>query len=244
MGRAAGGPGRPERRGKSTVASVLLRFCELSGGSATLCGAGLARYRADDVRTVIGGCPQDPHIFDATVRENILLARPEASEQALTAAAGAARLLPWIGSLPRGWDTPVGVGGRAISGGERQRIALARALLADPALLVLDEPTAHLDRASRLALTADLLAATTGRATLLITHELDGLDQVDEIVVLESGRVSQRGTHHELLGIEGTYRRMWRATHPVAAQPGPSADAGNQPESVHEVCLDGDDVVR
>ena len=203
----------PSGAGKSTVAGLLLRFCELSGGSATLCGADLARYRADDVRTVIGGCPQDPHIFDATIRENIQLARPAATEQELADAAAAARLLPWIRALPQGWDTPVGAHGAAVSGGERQRIALARALLADPALLILDEPTAHLDRATGRALTADLLAVTRGRATLLITHELDGLEEVDEIVVLDAGRVSQRGTHHQLLAADGLYRGMWLASH-------------------------------
>ena len=209
----------PSGAGKSTVASLLLRFCELSGGSATLCGAGLARYRGDDVRAVIGGCPQDPHIFDATIRENIALARPGADEQELTAAAAAARLLPWIQALPQGWDTPVGAHGAAVSGGERQRIALARALLADPALLILDEPTAHLDPATARALTADLLAVTRGRATLFITHDLDGLAEVDEIVVLDAGRVSQRGTHRELLAAGGLYRRMWLATHRAAQPP-------------------------
>jgi len=206
----------PSGAGKSTVAGLLLRFCELSGGTATLGGAGLARYRADDVRTMIGGCPQDPHIFDATIRENIQLARPEASEPELAGAAAAARLLPWIEALPRGWDTPVGAHGTAVSGGERQRIALARALLADPALLILDEPTAHLDPATARALTADLLAVTRGRATLLITHEMDGLAEVDEIVVLDEGRVSQRGTHHQLLGSGGLYREMWLATRGAA----------------------------
>src|SRR5262249_5764315 len=106
-------PIRPSGAGQSTVAGLLVRFCELSGGSATLGGAGLARYRADDVRTVIGGCPQDPHIFDATIRENIRLARPEAGERELADAATAARLLPWIQALPRGWDTPVGAHGSA-----------------------------------------------------------------------------------------------------------------------------------
>ena len=105
----------------------------------------------------------------------------------------------------------VGPGGAAVSGGERQRIALARALLADPALLILDEPTAHLDPGNRRALTADLLAATAGRATLLITHDLDGLDQVDEIVVLDHGRVAERGTHLELLQAGGLYQRMHAA---------------------------------
>jgi ATP-binding cassette, subfamily C, bacterial CydC len=206
----------PSGAGKSTVAGLLLRFCELTSGRATLGGADLARYQADDVRTVIGGCPQDPHVFDATIRENIQLARPGASERELADAAAAARLLPWIEALPQGWDTPVGTHGTAVSGGERQRIALARALLADPALLILDEPTAHLDPATARALTADLLAVTRGRATLLITHELDGLDEVDEIVVLEEGRVSQRGTHHQLLGAGGLYREMWLATRRAA----------------------------
>jgi ABC-type multidrug transport system fused ATPase/permease subunit len=206
----------PGGAGKSTVAGLLLRFCELSGGSVTLCGADLARYRADDVRALIRGCPQDPHIFDATIRENIQLARPEATEQELTDAAAAARLLPWIQTLPQGWDTPVGAHGAAVSGGERQRVALARALLADPALLILDEPTAHLDPPTARALTADLLAVTRGRATLLITHDLDGLDEVDEIVVLDAGRVSQRGTHRQLLAAGGLYRSMWLAAHGLA----------------------------
>jgi ABC-type bacteriocin/lantibiotic exporters, contain an N-terminal double-glycine peptidase domain len=97
----------------------------------------------------------------------------------------------------------------AVSGGERQRLALARAFLADPALLILDEPTAHLDPASRHALTADLLRATEGRAVLLITHELDGLDQVDQIVVLDHGRVAEQGSHHQLRHAGGPYQRMW-----------------------------------
>jgi ATP-binding cassette, subfamily C, bacterial CydC len=203
----------PSGAGKSTVAGLLLRFCGLTGGSATLGGADLARYRADDVRTMIGGCPQDPHLFDTTIRENIQLARPGAGERELADVAAAARLLPWIQTLPQGWDTPVGAHGTAVSGGERQRIALARALLADPALLILDEPTAHLDPPTARALTADLLAVTRGRATLFITHELDGLQEVDEIVVLDEGRVSQRGTHRQLLAAGGLYRRMWLATH-------------------------------
>ncbi|MGE5136875.1 MAG: thiol reductant ABC exporter subunit CydC [Gemmatimonadota bacterium] len=209
----------PSGAGKSTVAAVLLRFCELAGGSATLGGAGLDRYRAGDVRAVIGGCPQDPHVFDATLRENVLLARPAASPGELDAAAGRAGLLPRVRSLPLGWDTPVGARGASLSGGERQRIALARALLADPAILILDEPTAHLDPAARRALTADLLAVTRGRTVLLITHELDGLDQVDEIAVLVAGKVVQRGTHRELLRAGGWYRRMWEAA-ALAGPPG------------------------
>jgi ATP-binding cassette, subfamily C, bacterial CydC len=204
----------PSGAGKSTVAAVLLRFCELSGGSVTLDGQALSAYAADDVRTVIGGCAQDPHIFDTTIAGNLRLARPAATQEQLASAAGRAGLLPWITSLPLGWDTPVGAHGAAISGGQRQRLALARALLADPPLMILDEPTAHLDPDSRRALTSDILTVTQGRATLLITHDLDGLDQVDEIVVLDHGRVAERGTHAELLRSGGLYHRMWQASHP------------------------------
>jgi thiol reductant ABC exporter CydC subunit len=197
--------------GKSTVAAVLMRFCELTAGAALLNGHDLASYAADDVRSVIGGCPQDPHLFDAAIRDNVRLARPAATDEELEAAAARARLLPWIASLPQGWDTPVGVHGAAVSGGERQRLALARAFLADPPLLILDEPTTHLDPPARRALTADLLRATEGRAVLLITHELDGLDQVDEIVVLDQGRVAERGTHAQLRHAGGRYQQLREA---------------------------------
>jgi ATP-binding cassette, subfamily C, bacterial CydC len=206
----------PSGAGKSTVAAVLLRFCDLTGGTATLGGHDLRDYRADDVRTVIGGCTQDPHIFNASIRENILLARPAASAAELAEAARQARLLPWIQSLPQGWDTPAGVRGAALSGGERQRLALARALLAAPDLLILDEPTAHLDPETRIGITADLLAATTGRATLLITHELRGLDQVDEIVMLQAGKIAGRGTHQELLRECPRYQQAWEAEQALA----------------------------
>jgi ATP-binding cassette, subfamily C, bacterial CydC len=202
--------------GKSTVAAVLMRFCELSGGTALLGGHDLASYAADDVRSVIGGCPQDPYLFDATIRANLRLARPDATDEELEAAADRARLLPWIRSLPQGWDTPAGTRGAAVSGGERQRLALARAFLADPALLILDEPTAHLDPPTRQALTADLLDATQGRSVLFITHQRDGLDQVDQIVVLDHGRVAERGTHRQLRHAGGPYQRMWEGeTHPA-----------------------------
>ncbi len=200
----------PSGAGKSTAAAVLLRFCELSAGSATLNGQDLAAYAADDVRTLIGGCAQDPHIFAASLTANLRVARPEASDAELAGAARQARLLDWIESLPQGWETQAGLRGSALSGGQRQRLALARALLADPAVLVLDEPVAHLDGATRRAVTADLLSATRGRTTLLITHDLTGLEQLDEIVVLDRGAVTERGGHAQLLAAGGWYADRWR----------------------------------
>ena len=214
----------PSGAGKSTAAAVLLRFCEPAGGTISLNGTDLADYAADDVRRVIGGFPQDPYIFDASIRENLRLARPGAGDDELAAAAARARLLPWIDSLPRRWDTPVGAHGAAMSGGERQRLALARALLADPAVLILDEPTAHLDPESRAALTVDLLTLTAGRTTLLITHELEGLGLVDEIVVLDHGRVAQRGTHEQLMRAGGPYRQLQEVPSFWPFRPDPSAE--------------------
>ena len=193
----------PNGAGKSTVAALLLRFCDLSAGTASLCGHDLADYDPDDVRSFIGGCPQDPHIFASTIAANLRLARPGATDEDLAEAAARARLLPWIRSLPHGLHTQVGARGSAISGGERQRIALTRALLADPAVLILDEPTASLDAETRRVLLADLLAVTAGRATLFITHDLDGLDQMDEIVMLDRGRAVERGSHDALIRAGG-----------------------------------------
>jgi ATP-binding cassette, subfamily C, bacterial CydC len=180
----------PNGAGKSTLASVLLRFAELTSGRVTLNGHDLASYSADEVRTRIGGCPQDPHIFDASLRDNLRMARPGATDEQLAEAAARVRLLDWIESLPLRWDTPVGTHGATLSGGQRQRLAVARALLADPDLLILDEPTAHLDPGTRRALLSDVLAATAGRTMLLITHDLDGLDEFDQVITLEGGKIA------------------------------------------------------
>jgi thiol reductant ABC exporter CydC subunit len=201
----------PTGAGKSTVASVLLRFCELSDGTAELCGSELADYAGDEVRRLIGGCPQDPHVFDDTIAANLRTARPTASDQELAEAAERARLLPWIRSLPDGLATRVGARGAAISGGERQRLALARALLADPAVLILDEPTSSLPPDMQAEVMADLLTMTADKATLVITHDLGCLDDMDEIVVLDRGQAVERGRHRELLAAGGLYRHLWNA---------------------------------
>ena len=195
--------------GKTTLAMLLLRFLELEAGRITLGGVDATALDGDSVRQVIGLCAQDAHVFDSSLRENLRLARPDCAEPDLWAALAAARLADWARALPDGLDTMVGEHGARLSGGQRQRLALARALLADFPLLILDEPAEHLDLATADALTADLLAATRGRSTLLITHRLAGLDAVDEIVVLDAGRIVQRGSWSDLLLLDGPLRQMW-----------------------------------
>ncbi|MFI2352665.1 thiol reductant ABC exporter subunit CydD [Streptomyces sp. NPDC019443] len=194
--------------GKTTLAQVLLRFLDAREGTYTIGGVHAAELDGDAVRRFVGLCAQDAHLFDSSVRENLRLARTAATEDELRQALGRARLLKWVDALPDGLDTLVGEHGAQLSGGQRQRLALARALLADFPVLVLDEPAEHLDLATADALTADLLTATEGRTTLLITHRLQGLDAVDEVVVLEAGRIAQRGSYAELAAAEGPLRRM------------------------------------
>ncbi|MBL1118707.1 thiol reductant ABC exporter subunit CydD [Streptomyces sp. 110] len=198
----------PSGAGKTTLAQVLLRFLDTEGGTYTLADRNAAALDGDAVRRLVGLCAQDAHVFDSSLRENLRLARPGASDDELRAALAAARLLDWVDGLPDGLDTLVGEQGARLSGGQRQRLALARALLADFPVLVLDEPAEHLDLPTADALTADLLSATQGRTTVLITHRLAGLDAVDEVIVLDGGRAVQRGTYAELASAEGRFRRM------------------------------------
>jgi ATP-binding cassette subfamily C protein CydCD len=198
----------PSGSGKTTLAQVLLRFLDPEAGTYTLAGTDARDLDGDEVRRLVGLCAQDAHLFDSSVRENLLLARREATDADLRDALARARLLEWADGLPDGLDTLVGEHGARLSGGQRQRLALARALLADFPVLVLDEPAEHLDLPTADALTADLLDATEGRTTLLITHRLAGLAAVDEVVVLDEGRIVQRGTFAELAAVEGPLRTM------------------------------------
>ncbi|MFE9429072.1 thiol reductant ABC exporter subunit CydD [Kitasatospora sp. NPDC006697] len=207
----------PSGSGKTTLAQLLLRLLDPSAGSVTLAAGNpqAVDSRAldgDAVRALIGLCAQDAHVFDSSLRENLRLARPGASDAELRQALAAARLLDWVGTLPEGLDTMVGEHGARLSGGQRQRLALARAVLADFPLLILDEPAEHLDLPTADALTADLLAATADRATLLITHRLAPLAaaEVDEVLVLDEGRVAERGSWCELMAREGgRLRALW-----------------------------------
>ncbi|MFJ4878842.1 thiol reductant ABC exporter subunit CydC [Streptomyces sp. NPDC088745] len=175
--------------GKSTLIAALMRFVPYASGSIRVAGRELRECAGADVRRAITGVTQDAHVFRGTIRANLLLARPDATQADLREAARRARLLDWVESLPRRWETGVGGDGAELSGGQRQRLLLARALLADPPVLVLDEPTEGLDPETAAAVLADILDATRGRTTLLVTHDREGLAAADAIVTLERGRV-------------------------------------------------------
>jgi thiol reductant ABC exporter CydC subunit len=174
----------PSGAGKTTVVNLLVRFLDPEAGRVTLGGRDLRGYRQEDVRRAIAVAGQDSHIFSTTIRANVRLARPDATDDELEDALERARLLDWVQSLPDGWDTLVGEEGRQLSGGQRQRLVVARALLANAPVLVLDEPTAHLDTATAERLIDDVLDAAADRTVLLITHRPERLDRMDEVVHL------------------------------------------------------------
>ncbi|HSF62342.1 MAG TPA: thiol reductant ABC exporter subunit CydC [Gaiellaceae bacterium] len=174
----------PSGAGKTTVVNLLLRFLDPVAGRVTLDGHDLRDYRQEDVRRAIAVAGQDSYLFSTSIRENVRLARPGATDAELEDALRKARIADWVASLPDGADTLVGEEGAQLSGGQRQRVALARALLADAPILVLDEPTAHLDPETAEALVRDVLSTAGDRSVLLITHRPEGLDLVDEVVTL------------------------------------------------------------
>jgi thiol reductant ABC exporter CydC subunit len=200
----------PSGSGKSTLASLLVRFWDAPEGSIRLGGADVRRLDPVDVRSRIAFVPQRLHLFTGTIDDNVRLARPEASDAEIDRALREAGLTPFVTSLPDGRHTWIGEQGLELSGGERRRLAVARALLRRAPLLVLDEPMAHVDPASAALLRETIGAETRGRAVLLVTHRLHGLETADEILVLREGRVVERGRWHELSAGEGWFARMLR----------------------------------
>jgi thiol reductant ABC exporter CydC subunit len=177
----------PSGAGKTTVANLLVRFLDPEAGRVTLGGRDLREYRQEDVRRAIAVAGQDSHLFSTTIRENVRLGRDDATDDEIEDALRRARILDWVRTLPDGWETLVGEEGRELSGGQRRRLVVARALLAGAPVLVLDEPTAHLDLPTAERLMDDVLDAAGDRSVLLITHRSEGLDRMDEVVVLPHG---------------------------------------------------------
>jgi len=198
----------PSGAGKSTLLAALLSFLPPASGRVLLDGVDTATLAGDDVRTVVGLAAQDAHVFATTLADNLRLARPQASDEELVAVLARVRLGGWLADLPAGLATPTGPDGAAMSGGQRQRLGVARALLADFAVLALDEPGEHLDAATADALTADVLAATVHHATVVVSHRLTGLDGVDEVLVVADGAVVERGSPADLAAAGGYYARM------------------------------------
>lgn len=198
----------PSGAGKTTLAELLVRFRDPDEGRVTYGGADLRDLAQDEVRGAVLLAAQDAHLFTTTIRENMLLARRSATDPELGAALDAAGLGAFVRSLEHGLDTHVGENGAQLSGGQRRRLLVARALLSDARVLVLDEPAAHLDPPSVRELHERLRAEAGPRAVLVIAHAVAGLEHYDEIVVLDAGRVTERGTHAELLRAGGGYAHM------------------------------------
>jgi ATP-binding cassette, subfamily C, bacterial CydC len=198
----------PSGSGKSTLANLALRFWDPTHGEVRLGGHDVRGYAQEDLRRAIGVVAQGTHLFNETLRDNLLLARPDATDSEIESALERAQLIEFVRHLPQGLDTPLGEQGLRLSGGERQRLAIARVLLEDAPVLILDEPTANLDPATEHALLAALYEPAPNRATLAITHRLVYMEQMDEILVLDRGRIAERGTHADLLEANGLYKRI------------------------------------
>ncbi|GLV58359.1 thiol reductant ABC exporter subunit CydC [Dictyobacter sp. S3.2.2.5] len=209
----------PSGSGKSTLAHLLLRFWDYQQGRISVGGFPLQDYQQDDLYKQVSVVEQDTHLFNTSIRENILIARKDASEEELIAAARQAQLHDFVMSLPDGYDTRVGEQGLRLSGGERQRVAIARAFLKDAPILLLDEPTVNLDAITERAVLDAIKALRQQRTTIMVTHRLVEMEMADEILVLQRGQVIERGSHTSLLKEEGLYRRMWQQQHGNASTP-------------------------
>jgi ABC-type transport system involved in Fe-S cluster assembly fused permease/ATPase subunit len=200
----------PSGAGKSTLARLLFRFYDVNSGRITIDGQDIRTVTQASVRGAIGIVPQDTVLFNDSVQYNIAYGRTGSTRDEVEAAAKSAHIHEFIAATPKGYDTIVGERGLKLSGGEKQRVAIARTLLKNPPILIFDEATSALDSANERAIQAELRAAAQGKTALVIAHRLSTVVDAHEIVVLEAGRVVERGPHAELLARGGRYAEMWR----------------------------------
>jgi ATP-binding cassette subfamily C protein CydCD len=199
----------PSGAGKSTLANLLLRFWDYSSGDITFGAESLKVYEQDEVRARIGLVSQNTYFFNTSVRENLRFARRRVTQEEIESAAKSAQIHDFIMGLTKGYDTLIGEQGLRLSGGERQRLAIARAIIKDAPILILDEPTANLDPLTEKQVLETLFSLMKQKTSLLITHRLVGLNNVDEILVMDHGHIVERGTQDQLMQADGLYRRMW-----------------------------------
>jgi ATP-binding cassette subfamily C protein CydCD len=218
--------------GKSTLVNLLARFWDGYQGEILLGGRELRRYAQEDVRSRLAVVSQNTYLFSASLGDNLRMACPRAGQAEIVQAAQRAQIHDWIETLPQGYDTWAGEQGLQLSGGQRQRLAIARALLRDAPLLILDEATANLDALTEGEVLQAMGELMPGRTTLMITHRLAGMQSMDEILVLDQGRIVERGRHGELLQANGLYRRMWDMQREALGfarfRPAPSSDRDNR----------------
>jgi ATP-binding cassette subfamily B protein len=200
----------PSGAGKSTMASLVPRLYDVTSGALRIDGIDIKDLAQDDLRHAIGVVSQDPHLFHATVGDNLRYARPEATDDEVRQACRAAQVLDVVEKLPKGLDTMVGERGYRLSGGEKQRIAIARMLLKDPAVVILDEATSALDTENEAQVQAALATALEGRTAVVIAHRLSTIVNADQILVIDEGRIVERGRHDDLVDLGGLYADLYR----------------------------------
>ncbi|HEX6945399.1 MAG TPA: ATP-binding cassette domain-containing protein, partial [Casimicrobiaceae bacterium] len=225
----------PSGSGKSTLARLLYRFYDVTGGRITVDGQDLRDVQQRSLRAAIGIVPQDTVLFNDTIEYNIGYGKPGATHDEIVAAARLAQIHDFVAALPEGYQTTVGERGLKLSGGEKQRVAIARAILKAPHILIFDEATSALDSRSEKAIQRELRAIARNHTTLTIAHRLSTIVDADEILVLEAGRIVERGTHPALLAANGVYARMWRLQQDEARRQGDAPSGLSAETGAHAI---------